>query len=248
MTRVVIPGSRLRLLTGWLAALLCLGGAADAASLQVAPTALRIDPAQGAAGLTLSNSGRAVIQAQVRVFRWSQHSGRDVLEPADALVASPPMLQLAPGASQLIRIVHTGDAPAMGDEVTYRVIVDELPDTGAAAASAGLRFALRYSIPVFVGADAVPAGAAQLRTRIVEVEGQPHVAIHNVGTARAQLADLVLVSGNGARHALAPGLSGYVLAGQHRRWPLPPGIDTAGATFDVLLNGEPGRRALAPDG
>lgn len=245
-----MPGSPLRLsrFAGWLTALLCLVGTADAASLQVAPTAVSIDPAQGAAGLTLRNSGQAVVRAQVRVFRWSQQDGRDVLEPADALVASPPMLQLAPGASQLIRIVHTGDAPATGGEITYRVIVDELPDTGASAADAGLRFALRYSIPVFVGADATPAGAAQLRTRIVEVGGRPHVDIHNAGAARAQLADLVMVTGDGARHALAPGLSGYVLAGQHRRWPLPPGIVTAGSTFEVLLNGEPGRRALAPDG
>src|SRR5690606_27632881 len=93
--------------------------------------------------------------AQVRVYRWTQVDGQDVLEATRDLAISPPMLEVASGGEQLVRVVRLGPAPA-ATEASYRVVVDELPVAAVDAADGGegLRFVLRYSIPVFVASQA----------------------------------------------------------------------------------------------
>ena len=82
---------------------------ADAASLQVTPLLLEI-PAPGATStLTVRNESPRPVNAQVRVFRWTQANGQDVLEPTDAVVASPPLVNLASRISFAVRIVRTAD-------------------------------------------------------------------------------------------------------------------------------------------
>jgi fimbrial chaperone protein len=220
---------------------------AGAASLQVAPTTIVIDARKGAEGLLLQNNGRSPLPVQIRVFRWWQDHGEDQMEASDALAVSPPMLTLAPGAEQLVRIVHVGTPPPPGHDATYRVVVDELPVEEDAPPRAGLRFAMRYSIPVFVVADPDRRGNPQLSTRIVAANGVPAIEIRNSGDAIAQLADLVHVDAAGTRTPIARGLAGYVMPGQQRRWPLPPDIDASAGTVQATLNGEPRARALAPD-
>lgn len=221
------------------------GSGALATSLQVAPTRITIAADQGAAGLQVANSGADPIRVQVRVFRWWQEGGEDMLETTNALVVSPPMLQIAPGAEQLVRIVHTGAAPS-GIEATYRVIVDELPLQTARQTGAGLRFALRYSIPVFVHGAAADSPEAVLQAQLRPGPGGSAVEVHNAGDGTAQLADLSIVDANGRVHPVAEGLSGYVMPGQTRRWPLAAGMPTAGR-IEAKLNGEPQARALASD-
>jgi len=220
-----------------LAAWLC-----QAASLQVAPTRVTIQHDRGADGLTLYNTGSDALHAQVRVFRWWQENGEDVLEPTDELVVSPPMLRLPADSEQLVRVVHTGPPPPAGGERRYRIVVDELPVDQAAPTGPGLRFALRYSIPVFVveSADALPQPSLRVRVAPDAIE------IVNAGAGSAQLADLALVDAGGRTRVVAPGLSGYVMPGQSRRWPLPPGA-SANDRVEAKLNGEPQPRALVAD-
>ncbi|WP_407059135.1 fimbria/pilus periplasmic chaperone [Ralstonia syzygii subsp. celebesensis] len=73
--------------------------AAGAAALQISPIRLDLLPGQSAAALTLRNRGTQPINAQVRVFRWTQDTDGDRLEPAPALVASPPIVQIPGRAS-----------------------------------------------------------------------------------------------------------------------------------------------------
>ena len=54
-----------------LSTLLLMGGAAFASGLQVSPVTLTLSPTQAADGLWLSNTGDNVVNAQVRVFRWT---------------------------------------------------------------------------------------------------------------------------------------------------------------------------------
>lgn len=222
-------------------------GTSRAASLQVAPTSLVIDARLGAQGLLLQNSGSTPLPVQVRVFRWWQEGGEDKLEPSDELVASPPMLTIPPGGDQLVRIVHTAPPLLPGQEATYRVIVDELPLDDGPPRRAGLRFAMRYSIPVFVVADPERRGQPRLSSRLVTTDGQPQIEVSNGGDAVAQLADLTHVGAAGTRTPIARGLAGYVMPGQHRRWSLPSGIDATSGTVEATLNGEPRPRALAQD-
>lgn len=112
-----------------LSTLLLMGGAAFASGLQVSPVTLTLSPTQAADGLWLSNTGDNVVNAQVRVFRWTQEGGEDKLTPSRGLLVSPPMLQLPAEGRQLIRAIRAGAPPSGPGAVqeAYRVIIDELP-------------------------------------------------------------------------------------------------------------------------
>lgn len=230
--------------TGCMLALLLATGPALAASLQVAPTSLRLSAQESAQGLWLSNTSDAPLHAQVRVFRWRQVNGEDVLEPTDDVAISPPMLELAPRSQQLVRVIRLSDAPAT-TEGSYRVLVDELPvEGGARPAASGLQFVLRYSVPVFVAPKASDADPS-LSTRVVQEDGKPMLEVHNTGTAHAQVVDLEVTAQSGKSQSIVAGLAGYVLPGEHRRWPLPDAAPSgAQATFKAKINGEAQARAL----
>src|ERR1700761_6914140 len=107
-------------------ALLCALFCASAcgAGLQVAPILLELSARQNADGLWLSNTGAAALAAQVRVYHWTQANGEDRLDASRALVVSPPIVKLAPGARQLVRVVRSG-APPEAREDAFRIVVDE---------------------------------------------------------------------------------------------------------------------------
>ena len=101
---------------------------AMAASLQVAPTSVELQASENGEAVWLSNTDPdKPVRAQVRLFRWTQKDGEETLEPTRDLAISPPLVELAPGARQLVRVIRTGPPP-VDDESTYRIIVDEVPD------------------------------------------------------------------------------------------------------------------------
>lgn len=232
---------------GWRAwlvfALLACSGNAVSASLQVAPTTLTLQARQNADGLWLSNSGNAPVQVQLRVFRWTQAGNEDVLEPTRELVVSPPMQTLPPGGRQLVRVIRTQPVPPQG-ETSYRVIVDELPVEQDA--KPGLRFVLRYSIPIFVAPESTEPLAPALRTQLVTLDdGNAAIQVSNSGTLHAQIADLGFTGASGAHEMIAAGLVGYVLPGQTMRWPLEsPASRFADGVFNARINSEADKQPL----
>lgn len=229
-----------------LAALLGFCGPTLAASLQVAPTSVELQAGENGAAVWLSNTAADTpIRAQVRLFRWTQKDGEDVLEPTRDLAISPPLAELAGGARQLVRVIRTGPPPT-GVEGSYRIIVDEVP-SGTAVEQTGLKFLLRYSIPVFV----LPAGEApiayDLDTQLVRTGDATTLVVGNRGRQHAQLADLAYIDADGKRHELMSGLVGYVLPGQTMRWALPASTSryADGGSFKARINGEAVEQTLA---
>lgn len=240
---------RLRILGAAVAAMLC--GSAAAASLQVAPISLGFSPGASAQPLWLTNGGTHTLNAQVRVFRWTQAHNADVLEPTERIVASPPIIAIAPDARQLIRVVRTGEATPPVEE-SYRILVDELPSADASTTS-GVNYVFRYSIPVFVEPAGPAASAAQVATALhcalVREAGGVELVVQNTGTTHAQLSAVSLLAPGAAPVTVSAGLLGYVLPGMTRRWPLPAAAaHLAGATLQVHVNGEPAQQALALGG
>jgi fimbrial chaperone protein len=132
---------------------------AQAATLQISPVMVDMSADANATGITLKNPGEKPLFGQVRVFRWDQADGEDMLTPTQDLVASPPLIQIAAHADQLVRLVRTTPAPTAAEQ-GYRVLIDELPEPDAAPTS-GVTIRLRYSVPVFVE-PAVDTGQPRL--------------------------------------------------------------------------------------
>ena len=232
-----------------LAAALLLTGtamAASAAGLQVAPVGLDLQATQQADGLWLSNTGDAQLNAQVRVFRWTQEGGEDRLEPTEAVQVSPPMLELPAGGRQLVRVIRVGAPPAAGVQQAYRVLVDELPlDTPGRK---GLNFVMRHSLPVFLEPAGAPAAPPQLQLALQVSDGHVVLEAHNSGGSSAQLADLRLTDASGQTVPVHPGLLGYALPGATMRWglKLAPAALAGAHDWQLRLNGSDGAQAIAP--
>src|SRR5499427_7664467 len=118
-----------------------------AASLQVTPVMIEVAAPGAATTVKLRNEGTTPLNAQIRVFRWTQVNGEDKLEPTSDVVASPPLAKLAPKVDYTVRLVRVSKAPVSKEE-TYRLFVDELPDA-ANQRNQAVNLLLRYSIPVF---------------------------------------------------------------------------------------------------
>lgn len=213
-----------------LIALLAWAFASNASNLQVTPIVLEFSENQQANALWLENNGDRAANAQVRVLRWSQAGANDVLEPSQALRASPAIVQVLPGQRQLVRIVRPAPLPTAGPyEQAYRLWVDELPKADEQSPS-GLQFLLRYSIPVFVLPQAAqpreqtgkaPLDTSRLQARWQLANGVLILDVYNAGKQRVRLSELGWRADNGTITPLHPGLLGYALAGQHMQWRLP---------------------------
>lgn len=218
-----------RLATALLLFALHASSPAWAGDLQAAPILLEFGNGQHSQSLWLTNTGQQPLRAQVRVQQWTQADAQELLHPSDLLLASPPLVDIAPGQRQLVRVVQA-DPAAHTTEAAFRLIVDELPGS-ADTPTSGLQFLLRYSIPVFV----LPVGmvpqlertSAPVPTDVTLLQGswqqradRFELTLHNHGVQRIRISQLYWVTPSGQRIELSAGLLGYVLAGQQMRFNL----------------------------
>lgn len=204
--------------TAWLA-LLCtaLPLAATAGSLRVGPTRVDLSPRHPVAVLEVENTGDSATLAQVDALAWTQNGGEESLEPTPELLATPLVMNLAPGETQKVR-VGLRELAGAGNERSYRVIVGEVKPTFVA--SAGLSFAVRISVPVFASnrgpqtAGAQDTAALNWRLRR-DIEGCGRVEISNESDYHAHVirAELIGADGQMLWNSEAPD---YVLAGSQR--------------------------------
>lgn len=193
--------------------------AAMAQSLAVLPVNIQMAPKQMATTLTVMNQGATETSVQLRVFAWKQVNGTEQLTPSDDVQVSPPIATIAPGATQVVRLVLRR-APR-GSESSYRVLLDQIPPV---AESGTVRIALRLSIPVF--AQPGTRAAALVKYRIESKDGVATLVATNDGTRHETLRDVTLSSGQGNDLKPAANASPYILAGATRSWPIAMG--TAG--------------------
>jgi fimbrial chaperone protein len=210
---------------------------AHAASLQVSPVRFEI-PAPGAtATLTVRNEGPAPINAQTRVFRWTQAGGKETLEPSNLVVASPPIVTLQPRMNYSVRIVRTSRQPVEQEEA-YRLMVDQLPDRSGPKTGT-VQLLLRHSIPVFfVPQDARPP---KLAWSVRSQRGRLTVTVRNDGGRRVQISGLRIKDAGGHTASFGQGLVGYALAGSTMSWsgPAPRGFGGGSASITAASDTGP---------
>jgi fimbrial chaperone protein len=196
----------------------CVGGQATAGGFSVSPVSVELNAQRATSVLTLTNTDDEPMTVQLRMFAWSQVNGEDQLTPTRTVVASPPAVTLAPGAHQVVRIVHleAGRAGAEPVEQSYRVLVDELPDVSRRGPGE-VAMVLRQSIPVFfTGAKAQP----QVTWSLHQEPAGLRLVANNSGGRRMRLSNLELKTADGSVAHARPGLAGYVLSGAEMRWPI----------------------------
>lgn len=194
-----------------------------AGSLEIGPIRVQMIGSERTATLTIRNSDATPITVQIRTVDWTQPGGADVYTPSSILMVSPPLVTLAPGESQVIRLVIE-NMPEASHERAFRLIVDELP-VSAGALPAGVVTALRVLVPVFVTPST--ESRARLRWEAKQEGDSLTVTAINEGPARERLINLQVSSGG---RPVGDPLEGYVLSGGRRSWT----IDTGSAPATAL--------------
>ncbi len=203
-----------------------------AASFQANPVNVEIHAPGAAGNVTLKNEADAPLNAQIRVFRWSVVDGKEKLEPATEVVASPPMANVPAKSEQIIRLVRVSKAPVASEE-TYRIFVDEIPDPAARKAGQ-IGIALRYSIPVFVMPQA--ASKPQIVWSLQRSGNETYLSATNTGGRRLKVSSLQVKDASGNSVSLGDGLNGYVLAGSSMRWVLPAKAQKLALSGPVVIS------------
>src|ERR1700674_1645340 len=216
--------SYLRSITGLLAGSLLLSTSVMAASLSMAPIRVDVIAPGNSSNVTVTNSGAAPVNVQVRIFRWGAKDGQDDYAETENVVVTPPLTTVAPGANFTVRIIRQADVPIQGEEA-YRLVVDEIPDANRVR-NVGVTVAVRYAVPVFF--LAAEATQPQVSWSIQKARGGKRllVAINN-GDKHLRLSALRI-----GKTMLAAGLAGYVLGHGSRAWPLPTNAGVGPITAD----------------
>lgn len=232
-----------------------------ASSVLIWPIDPVLEADQQASALWLENRGNETANLQIRVFAWSQSGFNDQYQNQRDVIGSPPVAKIEPGQKQLVRLTRTREIPP-GQELAYRIIIDEIPSAKTPASqdgktAAAIRFQMRYSVPLFAyGAglwskedttrqrDPKGIGLPDLSWRTVAVDGRPYVEVRNQGAVHARLTDVAFKHGSQTQ-PLVEGLLGYVLPGAIMRWPAPAPM-TANPALQVRVNGAPQVQSITP--
>ena len=193
-------------------------GIASAGTIGVSPVRVTLSDSQRIGSLSVRNDGAEPVTMQMEVLSWSQREGNAVFAATRELLANPPIFTIPAGGSQLVR-VGLRRAPDVQRELTYRVILQELPPPPNPDLT-GARMTLRISLPVFVSPE-IEAKPVLLWQAARTSQGALKISLSNNGNGHIQIKNFKLSLLDSAQPWVTLQSSDYVLAGQSRDWILP---------------------------
>jgi fimbrial chaperone protein len=185
--------------------------AAGAQAISVLPVNISFSLGQTATSLTVTNQGNSETAIQIRAYAWSQKDDKDQLTATDAVLLSPPLARIAPGANQVVRLILRQQP--QGREATYRILIDQIPPP---AEPGVVHIVLRLSIPIF--AQPPIRSFADVRFHLECDAGQIYLVAINSGNLHEVIRDIVLTVSDGRKLKADSGGSPYILSGATRRW------------------------------
>jgi fimbrial chaperone protein len=187
---------------------------AQAGSFTVSPVRVSLSASAPISAITVQNNGTEAVVLQLEAMAWAQQAGLDVYTPSTDILATPPIITIPGGGSQILR-VGLRRAPDPKHELTYLLYLQEVPPPPKPGFS-GLQMALRFALPVFVSPAA--EDIASLAWRITRAQnGQHEVSLSNSGNAHVQVANFKLARADGGELGTQQ-VTGYVLPGQTVTW------------------------------
>jgi fimbrial chaperone protein len=207
---------------------------AFAGSFQVGPVSATLSAEHRVAALTVRNTGSDAATVQLQVMAWSQAAGKDNYEPADDILATPPIFTVPAGGSQVIR-VGSRRAPDARNEQAYRLFLREVPPAPKPGFK-GLRMVLEISLPVFVQPAATTAPDLHWQATRVDAS-HIKLTVTNNGSAHARLSHFALVAEAGKALPMPAGTV-YVLPGGSHEW-LINGAEASGSRLTLTTESEP---------
>ncbi len=218
-----------------------------AGQFSVTPVRIFMATKDRAVAVTITNEGDEQLVMQADLYLWKQKpDGQDDLTLTEDMFLSPPIIKLAPRARQVVRLARM-KAASTNEQLTYRMIVREVPEAKPAKPDLQLQIALAFSIPVFISP---PGVKAKLDCAVERVAADTVKTLcQNSGNAYVYPVALQLTSSAGENIASRDS-GGYILSGMKRSFDIKrdgatiPGgnaklvatlVDGTKQTFDVAI-------------
>lgn len=212
---------------------------AMAGSFQVHPLRVDLSAQQTTSMLTIHNQGDAPATMQVRLLTWSQRSGEDVHEATRELLATPPIFTIPSHGQQIVRI-GMRRKPDAQRELSYRLLLEEVPNAALPESEPGVNMLMRFSLPVFVATPAKPVVERNWRA-LLSPAGELRLSLDNRGNRHAKVAVLTVSRPSGTTPLLKHEGLTYVLSDQQRSWSLrPEGRPQPGETLKIVAQSDEG--------
>ena len=170
-----------------------------AGPFSVTPVRIFMTPKDKAVAVTITNEGDEELVMQADVYTWKQKpEGEDDLVLTEDLLLSPPIIKLAGKSRQVVRLARLRPLQ-QADQLTYRLIVREIPEAKPNKDNLQLQIAIAFSLPVFI---TPPKAKYKLECTTERTAPSAVKAVcENTGNAYAQLIDFTLSSPEGEKLA-----------------------------------------------
>ena len=186
---------------------------ASAGSFSVTPVRIYMLPRDRAVAVTITNEGDTEVVLQADLNAWTQKpDGTDEQVPTEDLILSPPIIKLAAGARQVVRLALLKPADA-SRQLTYRMLMREVPEAVSNPdKSIQVPIALALSLPVFI---TPPAAKREMDCTATRSTPQAlNVSCGNQGSAYAQVREILVLRGDQALARFEGGT--YILPGARK--------------------------------
>lgn len=195
---------------------LCSALPAAAGPFSISPVRIYMAPRDRAIAITITNEGDEPLVMQADIYDWKQKAnGEDDLVLTEDMIVSPPIIKVPPKSRQVVRLAMLRPRPA-GEQLTYRLIVREIPEARPATTNVQLQIALAFSMPVFITPNGVKRNVVCTTERAADAV---KAVCDNTGNAFAQPRSIELTEANGIKLASVD-VGGYILPGVKRGFEL----------------------------
>lgn len=209
-----------------------IGFKSDAGVFSVTPVRIYMDTKDRAVAVTITNDGNEPLVMQADLYTWKQKpNGEDELTLTEDMFLSPPIIKLAANSRQVVRLARFTPSTSP-KQLTYRMIVREIPEAKPARQDLQLQIALAFSMPVFI----TPSGTKAKLACELDSKNSLVVVCENSGNAYSHPTQIHLMAKDGSLIA-AEDSGAYLLPGTKRSFQLKPSEKTK-SSGGPLPNGQ----------
>jgi fimbrial chaperone protein len=207
-----------KLLLGFLALFpgLCL-----AASVNIAPVRLELDPGARKSSFKIVNPSTEPVLFQLQAVKWTQENGEDIYTETKDLIINPPIASIEPGTYQLVRVgLKAAQNPAT--EHAYRIIATQVPSETEKSGGVQLKTVLKISVPLFVRPKKPTTDLNFITKRLPD--GTLELQLLNKSNRHIQIMTVDFYQAEGEKPVATPMTEKdrfvYLLPGQEHKWPV----------------------------
>ncbi len=148
-------------------------------SFTISPVQISWKSLQSTGALRITNPEDTPVRVQINAVSWKNVDGVETYSDTDDIIVNPLILFVGARKTQIVRLGLRSQV-ASAKEASYRLFIEEVPDTIRAEGSS-VRILLRFGLPILVQPQSL--GAARLRWTVEQATPSSlDLAVENSGS------------------------------------------------------------------